>query len=152
MDEEKRRAYSEVVEVLKLIEDEEKMEKIPFEVIQLIKNNSDPKYKPNISKEIPIENQNLSEQAYAVLAWIANKYWGEQVVEEKKQEIRNAAVYNDLEREILERVDNIENEYNLPIAISNLSLYERIAIKIINFFKSMLKINKSFHKDREREN
>ena len=50
MEEEKRKAYSEVVEILKLIEDENRIEKIPFEVIELIKKNSDPEYKPIIDK------------------------------------------------------------------------------------------------------
>ena len=85
MDEEKRKAYSEVVEVLKLIDDEQKMEKIPFEVIEMIKLNSDPTYKPKISKEIPFEEQNLSKQTYAILAWLASKYWGEEF-ELNKQE------------------------------------------------------------------
>ena len=39
MEEEKRKAYSEVVEILKLIEDEKALEAIPFEVIELIKKN-----------------------------------------------------------------------------------------------------------------
>ena len=79
MEEEKRKAYSEVVEVLKLIENEKKIEQIPFEVIQLIKANSDPTYKPNISKEIPLEEQKLKDETYSILGWIASKYWGEKV-------------------------------------------------------------------------
>ena len=47
MEENKKKAYSEIVEILKLIEDEEKLSKIPFEVIQMFKNNSDPEYKPD---------------------------------------------------------------------------------------------------------
>lgn len=79
MEEEKKKAYSEVVEILKLIDNEEKMEKIPFEVIQLIKNNSDPSYKPTIDKEKPLEEQNLKDETYSILAWIANKYWNENI-------------------------------------------------------------------------
>ena len=79
MDEEKRKAYSEVVEILKQINNEEMMEKIPFEVIELIKSNSDPTYKPEIRKDIPLENQNLKNETYSIMAWIANKYWGENI-------------------------------------------------------------------------
>ena len=77
MEEEKKKAYSEVVEILKLIDNEEKIEKIPFEVIQLIKNNSDPSYKPTIDKDKPLEEQNLKDETYSIIAWIANKYWNE---------------------------------------------------------------------------
>ena len=76
-EEEKRRAYSEIVEILKLIDDEEKLEKIPFEIIEMIKNNSDPTYKPQISKDIPLEHQNLSKTTYGILAWLSSKFWGE---------------------------------------------------------------------------
>ena len=88
MNEEKRKAYSEVVEVLKLIDDEQKLETIPFEVVQLIKGNADPTYKPEISKEIPLEEQNLMEETYRIIAWIASKYWGENIekITEEKQE------------------------------------------------------------------
>ena len=40
-----------------MIDNEEKLEKIPFEVIELIKNNSDPQYRPNIDKNKPLEEQ-----------------------------------------------------------------------------------------------
>ena len=86
MEEEKKKAYSEVVEILKLIDDEERLEKIPFEVIELIKRNSDPTYKPTISKEKPLEEQNLMDETYAILGWIANKYWEENLYETSKEE------------------------------------------------------------------
>ena len=82
MEEEKRKAYSEVVEILKLIEDEKALEAIPFEVIELIKKNSDSEYKPTISKEIPIEDQNLRNETYSIMGWIANKYWGQNITDE----------------------------------------------------------------------
>lgn len=78
MEEERRKAYSEVIEILKLVDDA-RLEKIPFEFAQLIKVNSDPEYKPKISKDISLEDQNLRDETYAILAWIANKYWGEEI-------------------------------------------------------------------------
>ena len=77
MEEEKRKAYSEVVEILKLIDDEKRIEKIPFEVIELIKRNSDPEYRPRIDKEKPLEDQNLKKETYSIIGWIASKYWNE---------------------------------------------------------------------------
>ena len=166
MEEEKRKAYSEVVEVLKLIENEQKIEQIPFEVIQLIKTNSDPTYKPNISKEIPLEEQNLRNETYSILGWIASKYWGEDVevasiLEQKnttqqiekadeiknieseentEDTIRNASVYNDIEPECLERK-------NLPILMSDISWYERIKAKVIRILKIIFRIKNKEEKE-----
>jgi len=159
MEEEKRKAYSEVVEILKLIENEEKIEKIPFEVIELIKRNSDPEYRPNISKEIPIENQNLMEDTYSILAWIANKYWGENIetisldnMEEKEQNIssiseqqdineaKEVVVYNDIEPETIDA-----NPNNLPVLVENISWYEKIKMKVIKLLKMIFRT----HKDEE---
>ena len=79
MEEEKKKAYSEVVEILKLIDNEEKLEKIPFEVIELIKNNSDPQYRPNIDKNKPLEEQKFMDETFSIMAWIASKYWNEDI-------------------------------------------------------------------------
>ncbi len=153
----KRRAYSEVVEILKLIDDEEKIEKIPFEVIEMIKNNSDFTYKPEITSEKPLEEQNISEEAFAIMGWIASRYWGvnvlendekeikEEIHEETKEEIKeehipkNAAVFNDIERETLEIADNIEKGENLPILVTELSWYKKIASKIMQILKRLFK-------------
>lgn len=146
MEEEKRKAYSEVVEILKLIEDEEKLAKIPFEVIELIKKNADPAYSPKISKEIPIEEQGLRTQTYSILAWIASKYWGENLMQEQnieqkgesqkeeieKTDIKDIVVYNDIEPEILEKT-------KLPILVSHLKWYEKIKIKVIKLLKLLFK-------------
>lgn len=160
MEEEKRKAYSEVVEILKLIENEEKIEKIPFEVIELIKRNSDPEYRPNISKEIPIENQNLMEDTYSILAWIANKYWGENIetisldnveesddnisaINESQEDINEAkevVVYNDIEPETIDA-----NPNNLPVLVENISWYEKIKMKVIKLLKMIFRT----HKDEE---
>ncbi len=123
MEEEKKKAYSEVVEILKLIEDEEKIEKIPYEVVELIKRNSDPTYKPEISKEIPIEDQNLRNETYAILGWLANKYWGETVYEIKEE-------------------TSEENNNELPMVFQEQKWYEKIKQQVIKFFKMIFRLNK----------
>ena len=156
MDEERKKAYSEVVEVLKLIENEEKIEKIPFEVIQLIKNNSDPTYKPTISKEIPLENQNLRNETYSILNWIATKYWNvsnieednnKNIIENNSKEMKetensklNVEAFNDIEPECLEG-------RNLPMLVSELSWFERIKIRVIQIFKTIFKISTKKEKE-----
>ena len=137
MNEEKRKAYSEVVEVLKLIDDEQKLETIPFEVVQLIKGNADPTYKPEISKEIPLEEQNLMEETYRIIAWIASKYWGENIEEitEEKQE-ENSNIQEIEEKEVREE-ENIVEENILPIVVEEHKWFERIKMKVINFLKKL---------------
>ena len=123
MEEEKRKAYSEVVEILKLIEDEKALEAIPFEVIELIKKNADPTYRPNISKEIPIEEQNLRNETYSIMGWIANKYWGQDIgnenieesqkVEENSQVEHIEAVQENAQDSIQENTNNTEQIENI---------------------------------------
>ena len=158
MEEEKRKAYSEVVEILKLIDDEQRIEKIPFEVIELIKRNSDPYYKPTIDKEKPIEDQNLRDETYSIIGWIANKYWNEDIIIKPKNEVNDeikdeqqevktvketinnleerAAVYNDLEPKILEYCTQQDN---LPILKSDIKWYSRIKDKVIKLLKILFK-------------
>ena len=170
MEEEKKKAYSEVVEVLKLIENEEKIEKIPFEVIQLIKANSDPMYKPVISKDIPLEDQNLRNETYSILGWIASKYWNENIgVELPKDTIEKETIeeekieeQNDIEdnknTEIEEDIKDTENteinisayndiepecleRSNLPILASDIPWYQRLKLQVIRILKKIFKIN-----------
>ena len=155
MEEEKRKAYSEVVEILKLIDDEKRIEKIPFEVIELIKKNADPTYKPDIKKEVPLEDQNLRNETYSIMAWIANKYWDEKIEEEpvenniEVEEIKennnintiiepqesarlDGGIYNDIEPEILDGT-------LLPAVIEE-KWYVRIKEKVIKLLKILFKI------------
>lgn len=145
MEEETKKAYSEVIEVLKLIDEDDKFEKLPYEFVELLKRNADPMYKPHITKEIPLENQNLKNETYKILAWIANKYWDKTIYEEikeeknsieeitnKNEEENRVYVYTDIDEETLEG-------QNLPFVIDNLKWYEKIKIKIISLFKSIFK-------------
>lgn len=165
MEEEKRKAYSEVVEILKLIDDENRMEKIPFEVIELIKRNSDPEYKPTINKDKPIEDQNLKAETYSILGWIANKYWNEDIIIESKEDDKaakneciesreekesinktmnnideKASAYNDIDPNILEACSNQEN---LPVLKSEIKWYKKIKDKIIKLFKILFRTKDS---------
>ncbi|MBR0427243.1 MAG: hypothetical protein IJK18_03485 [Clostridia bacterium] len=146
MEEEKKKAYSEVVEILKLIDNEEKIEKIPFEVIELIKNNSEPSYKPTIDKDKPLEEQNLRDETYSILAWIANKYWNENIAIEpnNSEQIQTetklnpkASVYNDIEPEILERCDQLGP---LPILKSDLKWFVRIKQQVLKLLKILFRV------------
>lgn len=147
MEEETKKAYSEVIEVLKLIDEDDKFEKLPYEFVELLKRNSDPTYKPYITKDIPLEEQDLRNETYKILAWIADKYWDKTIYEEitekqdkndstaqitNSEEENRVYVYTDIDEETLEG-------QNLPFVIDKLKWYEKIKIKIINLFKSIFK-------------
>ena len=158
MEEEKRKAYSEVVEILKLIDDEKRIEKIPFEVIELIKRNSDPEYKPMIDKEKSLEDQELRNETYSIIGWIASKYWDEEIIEHNvedktsecniqkeeaktvKETINNieerAAVYNDIEPIIIEKCTDKDN---LPVLKPNIKWFVRIKEQVIKLLKVLFR-------------
>lgn len=159
--EENRNAYSEVIEILKYIDDEEKLEKLPMEMLEVLKSKMNPEYKPVISMDIPLEEQNLQPETYSILSWIAMKYWSEEPTENVENGVmeENAkiqeAIQNRVE-DVSEKVQEIEEESVekveeqaiedtnslLPIAHSDLKWYERIKMRIIEFFNKLLKKRK----------
>lgn len=156
MEENKKKAYSEIVEILKLIEDEEKLSKIPFEIIEMFKNNADPTYKPTISKDQPLEEQNLMNETYSILGWIATKYWEdtleevsvnnevkeekiqkvEEVTEELVEKIEEFKEENDVS-EIIEEKEDEQEESNLPVLVEDTKWYKKIKDRIIAFLNKI---------------
>jgi hypothetical protein len=163
MMEENSNAYSEVIEVLKLVDDEKKLEALPMEMLELLKSKANPEYKPNISKDIPLEEQNLQPETLSILYWISVKYWGESTENfenvENSQNVENTEnIENDENVENTENAQNIEenqepiekiisNENTLPILVDNLKWYEKIKIKIVEFFNKLFKRNKNMKEE-----
>lgn len=156
MNEENNNAYSEVIEILKLIDDEKQLEALPMEMLELLKSKVNPEYKPVISKDIPLDEQNLQPETFAILNWITQKYWNEECKNEEQPEQENKISDSVLEETAdeekkLEETPTIQenssgNEEmtnNLPVLIDNLKWYERIKIKIIEFFKKLFKKEKT---------
>lgn len=166
--EENRNAYSEVIEILKFIDDEEKLEKLPMEMLEVLKSKMNPEYKPVISMDIPLEEQNLQPETYSILSWIAMKYWSEEPkesgvmaenakiqeaiqnrveeVSEKDEMISSAVVdTKEIEEEKVEKVEEqvVEGTNSLlPIAHSDLKWYEKLKMKIIEIFNKLLRRSK----------
>ena len=140
MEKDNRNAYSEVIEILKFLDDEKKLEALPIEMLDVLKSKANPDYKPQISKDIPLEEQNLQPETLPILAWIATKYWGEEInniesqdsnnVEEKEKQ--NAEIIDINKENTLEKEKQDNN--NLPIIHKDLKWYEKIKEKIIGFF------------------
>lgn len=162
MEKDNRNAYSEVIEILKFLDDEKKLEALPIEMLEVLKSKANPEYKPQISKDIPLEEQNLQPETLSILAWIATKYWNEELKEEvldmandtQKEEIQNSQenIENNVEAEQETKMDEseennleaivqeekIDNEKNnLPILHKDLKWYEKIKEKILEFFSKI---------------
>ena len=132
--EENRNAYSEVIEILKLIEDEETLEKLPIEMLEVLKSKINPEYKPVILKDVPLEEQNLQKETYNILAWISTKYLldDEEIKQENIEDIK-------AEDECNKEESNYENNNNLPVLYKDMKWYQKIKIKIIEFFNRLFK-------------
>ena len=123
--EDNKNAYSEVIEILKLVDDEKKLEALPMEMLELLKSKANPEYKPKISKDIPLDEQNLQPETFAILNWITQKYWNDEQEQEQDEQI---------DREVSAK---------LPVLLDNLKWYEKIKIRIIELFSKIFKRNKS---------
>ena len=72
------KAYVEVLEILKYIPAEEK-KKIPYDIIETLKNKADLKYVFKIDFNLPFEKQNLLNETKSILANFYRDYWATDV-------------------------------------------------------------------------
>ena len=137
-------AYTEVVEILKYVPDED-VNKISKQELDFYKNNMDNEYnyKLNMTKEF--EEQEMSEITKAILANIFRDYWAtpyqkekieakekyelEKLEEEKRKKYNPDNIFKKQQEEKV-----IENT-NLPVEIENETFYR----KIINVIKKIIK-------------
>lgn len=140
--EENKNAYSEVIEILKLIEDEETLEKLPIEMLEVLKSKTNPEYKPVILKDVPLEEQNLQKETYSILAWISTKYLldDEEIKQENIEDVKVEDECNKEEQAVDNKKEsNYENNDNLPVLYKDMKWYQKIKIKIIEFFNRLFK-------------
>lgn len=134
-------AYKEVIEVLKYTKRED-VNKIPKYRILLWKTNMKKDYDFKIDKSKPLEEQNLSSEARAIIANIFKKYWA---TDYEKQRILEKEKYDleQIEKEKYEKYnpDNIFKNRKIEQSNNEVSLIEskksfitRIIDKIKNFF------------------
>jgi len=177
MEKDNRNAYSEVIEILKLIDDEKRLEALPIEMLEILKSKANPEYKPQISSEIPLDEQNLQPETLSILSWITMKYWSdeiehetekENIQQEKNKEIKNNKnedeekdnkTTNLTEDNKLENQEQVKNEEkkpdqstieqqntNLPILHQDLKWYQKIKVKIIEFFHRIFRKDQNENK------
>ena len=87
------KAYSEVYEILQLLDDEF-ISKLPKKFIEFIEKEKDNEYITNINPQIPLEEQNLLADTVNILAMLKLDYWS---TEDEKQELLSILNQNEKE-------------------------------------------------------
>ena len=142
-------AYSEVLKILSLLEDEY-VEKVPEKVKKFFEEERMKDYEPDIKVDIPLTEQNLKRETMVLLAILNLNYWCNS--EEEKQSFLNELAENEKEKKELEEKYNPDNLFKNRAKNSNANdLYEEnlqmIEYKKPNFIQRLLgKIAKFFKK------
>ena len=94
-------AYSEIYEILNLMEDEDK-ERVPQEVRDFFEEQRMKEYKPKIRTDIPLTEQNLRRETVVLLTILVIHYWCDS--EEEKQSFIDELEKNEkIKKEIQEK-------------------------------------------------
>ena len=141
-----KKAYSEIYEILNLME-EEYVNKVPQKLRDLFKMEKEDNFSVNINTDKPLENQNLQKDTLTILAILYINYWSES--DEEKQELiklfrdvdkRNEEFYSteNLFKKQEKKANLNENTTNLQLIVQKNNFF----IKIINKIKNLFKKNK----------
>lgn len=141
-----KKAYSEIYEILNLME-EEYVNKVPQKLRDLFKMEKEDNFSVNINIDKPLENQNLQKDTLTILAILYINYWSES--DEEKQELIKFFRDVDKKNEEFYSTENLfkkqEKKANLNENTTNLQLIvpkNNFFIKIINKIKNLFKKNK----------
>ena len=141
-----KKAYSEIYEILNLME-EEYVNKVPQKLRDLFKMEKEDNFSVNINTDKPLENQNLQKDTLTILAILYINYWSES--DEEKQELIKLFRDVDKKNEEFYSTENLfkkqEKKANLNENTTNLQLIvqkNNFFIKIINKIKNLFKKNK----------
>ena len=148
------RAYTEVIEILKYVPEED-VNKIPKEKLDFYKNNMDTEYDYKIDTTKEFESQEISDKTKAILANIFRDYWAtpyqkerieekekndiKKIEEEKREKYNPDNIFKNTNQKSVDKVIKVESETekndNLPIEVKKESFFK----KLINFLKSLIK-------------
>lgn len=141
------KAYAEVDEILSFME-EKYVEKIPYKMREMFKNDRLNGYEPVIRPEIPLDEQNLQRKTFAILAMLNLNYWCED--EEERQKLIAIYAENDKKREAeLREKYNPDNIFKKKESIEQTTtetITALIEYREDNFLKKIINIIKSFFK------
>ena len=122
-------AYSEIFEILSLMEDEDK-ERVPQEVRDFFEEQRMKEYKPKIRTDIPLTEQNLKRETVVLLTILIINYWCDS--EEEKQSFINELEKNEkIKKELAEKYNSDSlfknkktNEENVMQQISDIDMIQ----------------------------
>jgi hypothetical protein len=128
--------------------DIENFKKIPQKFINFINENMDTSYNPNISKNIPINEQNIKKDTRVLLALIYRDYLcdkekkSELIQSEFKEkvlyenELREKYNPNNLFKNTQKNTDKIQEEQNIEVVVyKEQKWYQKIFAKILSILK-----------------
>lgn len=136
-----RNTYSEVSSFLNILLEEDR-NKIPKKLRDLIENEKSKEYTPTYSYDIPIENQNISDEAIAMIALLHLNYW---CCDNNEKERLNT-IFDDNENKYQKELSEKYNPDNLfknkqpkvetvENSVAMIEYKESIFTKIKNWFK-----------------
>lgn len=99
-------AYSEIYEILNLMEDEDR-ERVPQEVRDFFEEQRMKEYKPKIRTDIPLTEQNLRRETVVLLTILVINYWCDS--EEEKQSFIDELEKNEKIKKELQEKYNPDN-------------------------------------------
>ena len=136
------RAYTEIIEILKYVPDED-VQKIPESEIEFYKKNMDNDYDYRLDMTKELEEQEISDITKAIFANIFRDYWAtsnqkerieekekhelEKLEEEKREKYNPNNIFKNKQEEIL------EVKSNLPVEIKKETFFK----KLISFIKRL---------------
>lgn len=138
------RAYAEVDKILSYM-DKKNIDKIPLKLRDMIKEEKERGYEPNINPNISLADQNLQRKTLAMLAMFNLNYWCES--EEEKQKLLQQYAKNEKvkEAEIREKYNPDEIFKNKNEVNKSATNVEMIEYKRKNFIQDIIqKIQKLF--------
>lgn len=132
-----KRAYTEVIEIIKYFPNEE-YAKIPLEKINYYKENMDKDYNFKINPNIELEKQNISREANAILVTLFNDYFA---TDRQKEILNNLLKQN---QQILEELKQEKYNPNNLFMQSKTQQQNTVTIKENNSENSLIEIKENF--------
>lgn len=142
MEETYEKAFVEVLAIIKNLPKKE-YEKIPKEKIEILEKHSDKSYEFNININVPLESQNISKKANAILVTLYRDYFATDSQKEKLKEILKNNWLQEEERKQKEYNPNnifYKKELKAETECTELieykqNFFQKLVNKIIKFFK-----------------
>lgn len=127
--------YSEVYEILSYMNKSIVM-KIPFEILEIIKENRNLDYVSKIDKEDLFNLNNISKDTINVLAWLDVNYW----IDKGKKEKIKLSCQKDFIESKNEKIYDLKKESNKIVNDNvQIKIYKKtIMYKIINTIKKLM--------------